>query len=44
MSSDLRRHELLRALKQEVVKELNLLSFEEWKEQNPQTSLFSYTA
>ncbi len=44
MSSDLRRQELLRALKQEIVKELNLPSFEEWKEQNPQPFLFSGNA
>lgn len=40
MSSDQRRVELTRALKEEIVKELNLSSFEEWTEANPQPSLF----
>lgn len=38
MFSDLRRQELMRALKQEIVKELNLPSFEEWTEQTPKPS------
>ena len=41
MSSDLRRQELMRALRRELVKELSLPSFEEWTERNPQTLLFS---
>ena len=40
MSSDQRRRELTRALQQEIVKESDLPSFEEWTEANPQTSLF----
>ena len=42
MPSDIRRQEMMRALKQEIVKELNPPSFDEWTEQNPQTLLFSY--
>ena len=40
MSPDQRRQELIRALKEEIVKELDLFSFEEWNEANPQPSLF----
>ncbi len=41
MCTDQHRQELIRALKQEIVKELDVPSFEEWTEQNPRTSLFS---
>ncbi len=40
MSSDQRRRELMRELQQEIVRESDLPSFEEWTEANPQTSLF----
>ncbi len=40
ISPDQRRFELMRALKQEIVKEIALPSFEEWTEANPQSVLF----
>ena len=40
LSPNLRRVELMRALKQEIVKELTLPSLEEWAEANPQGALF----
>ena len=40
ITPDQRRLELMRALKQEIVKELALSSFEEWTEANPQSALF----
>ena len=41
ISPDQRRLELMRSLKQEIVKELALPSFEEWTEANPQSALFN---
>ena len=41
ISPDQRRLELMRSLKQEIVKELALPSFEEWTKANPQSALFN---
>jgi len=44
MPSDVRKAELLRALKKEIAAELSLPSFQEWKQSNLQGDLFSRTA
>ena len=40
MPSDIRREQLMQFLRKEVASELELCSFEEWCEANPQTELF----
>lgn len=44
MSSDQRRIELMRVLKEEIIKESNLISFDDWTQANPQASLFCKSA
>jgi hypothetical protein len=41
MAPEVRRTELMRALRREVLKELSLSSFEEWRSMNQQGKLFS---